>query len=141
MSESSPNSLTIQEAVKFLRRYGCNQDTQNNTTQDYPLLRQALLLIVKESEWENLGICADNPTQGLATVKNYLSAIGYQDSLTFEIPEDTADEPVYIKFNTQKMSFYLDSYSGNSRGVLVAIQGEDERVLGTYGYFPLDLFD
>lgn len=140
MSESSPNSLTIQEAVKFLQRYGCDTKPQNNTAQDYPLLRHALLLIIKESEWENLGICADNPTQGLAAVKSYLTAIGYQDSFEANIPDDLATEPVYIKFNTQKMSFYIDSYSGNSRGVLVAIQGEDERVLGTYGYFPLDLF-
>jgi len=141
MTESPVNSLTIEEAVKFLQRYGCNTDTQKNTAQDYPILRQALLLIVKESEWENLGVCADNPSQGLAAVRSYLSAIGYQDDFAAEIPDDLATEPVYIKFNTQKMSFYIDSYSGNSRGVLVAIQGEDERVLGTYGYFPLNLFD
>ncbi|ELS00461.1 protein of unknown function (DUF1824) [Xenococcus sp. PCC 7305] len=141
MSESPSNSLTIAEAVNFLKRYGCDRDRQNNSSADYPLLRQALLLIIKESEWENLGVCADNPNQGLAAVKSYLAAIGYQDNFVAEIPEDLLDEPVYIKFNTQKMSCYLDSYTGDYRGVLVAIQGEDERVLGTYGHFPLDLFE
>ena len=141
MSESPSNSLTIKEAVKFLQRYGCNPNPQGNTAEDYPLLRQALLLIVKESAWENLGVCADNPQQGLVAVKSYLAAFGYQDSFTEAIPEHLATEAVYLKFNTQKMSFYIDAYSGEYRGVLVAIQGEDERVVGTYGYFPLDLFE
>ena len=141
MSESPSNSLTIEESVKFLKRYGCNPNPQANVAEDYPFLRQALLLIVKESEWENLGVCADNPQQGLVAVKSYLSALGYQDSYTVNIPENLANEPVYIKFNTQKMSFYIDAYSGEYRGVLVAIQSEDDRVVGTYGYFPLDLFE
>ncbi len=141
MSESPSNSLTIEESVKFLKRYGCNPNPQANVAEDYPLLRQTLLLIVKESEWENLGVCADNPQQGLVAVKSYLSALGYQDSYAVNIPENLASEPVYIKFNTQKMSFYIDAYSGEYRGVLVAIQSEDDRVVGTYGYFPLDLFE
>ena len=141
MSESPRNSLTIEEAVKLLKRYGCNPHPQNNSPEDYPLLRQALLLIVKESDWENLGVCADHPQQGLAAVKSYLSAIGYQNSFAEDIPEHLVSEPVYLKFNTQKMDYYIDAYSGDYRGVLVAIQGEDERVVGTYGYFPLDLFE
>ena len=140
MSKSPSNSLTIEEAVKFLKRYGCNPNPQGNSSEDYPLLRQALLLVIKESEWENLGVCADNPQQGLAAVKSYLAAIGYQDSFSSNIPEHLTAESIYIKFNTQKMSFYIDAYSGEYRGVLVAIQGEDNRVAGTYGYFPLDLF-
>ncbi len=141
MSESPSNSLTIEESVKFLKRYGCNPKPQANFAEDYLFLRQTLLLIVKESEWENLGVCADNPQQGLAAVKSYLSALGYQDSYAANIPEHLATQPVYIKFNTQKMSFYIDAYSGEYRGVLVAIQSEDDRVVGTYGYFPLDLFE
>ncbi len=139
MSKSPRISLTIEEAVKFLRRYGCDPKSQDNR-QDYSLLRQALLLVIKESEWENLGVCADNPQQGLAAIKNYLAAFGYQESFSGNIPEHLATESIYIKLNTQKMSYYIDAYSGDYRGVLVAIQGEDERVIGTYGYFPLDLF-
>ncbi|MDJ0899116.1 MAG: DUF1824 family protein [Xenococcus sp. MO_188.B8] len=141
MSESPRNSLTIEEAVKFLKRYGCNPNPQDKPSEDYPLLHQALLLIVKESDWENLGVCADNPQQGLAAVKSYLAAFGYQDSFAEAVPDHLATEAIYIKFNTQKMSFYIDAYSGEYRGVLVAIQSEDDRVIGTYGYFPLDLFE
>ena len=140
MSKSPTNSLTIEEAVKFLRRYGCDPSLQNKGSQDNHLLRQALLLVIKESEWENLGVCADNPQQGLAALKGYLAAFGYQESFSGNIPEHLATESVYIKLNTQKMSYYIDAYSGDYRGVLVAIQGEDERIIGTYGYFPLDLF-
>lgn len=140
MSKSPRISLTIEEAVKFLRRYGCDPNSQDNSSQDYPLLRQALLLVIKESEWENLGVCADNPEQGLAAIESYLAAFGYKENVPRTIPEDLVKESIYIKFNTKKMSYYIDSYSGDCRGVLVAIQGEDERVIGTYGYFPLDLF-
>ena len=143
MSDILDNSFTIEEAVKFLKRYACNSNSQTNISEDYLLLRQALLLVVKESDWENLGVCADNPQQGLAAIKSYLSAFGYQDSqsnFAQDIPQHLATQSVYLKFNTQKMSCYIDAYSGEYRGVLVAIQTEDERVIGTYGYFPLDLF-
>ena len=61
MSDILGNSFTIEEAVKFLKRYGCNPNPQTNTSEDHLLLRQALLLVVKESDWENLGVCVDNP--------------------------------------------------------------------------------
>ena len=46
MTEFPSNSLTIEESVKFLKRYGCNPNPQANSSEDYPLLRQALLLIL-----------------------------------------------------------------------------------------------
>lgn len=144
MSDILGNSLTIEEAVKFLKRYGCNPNPENNTSEEYPILREALLLVIKESDWENLGVCADNPQQGLAAIKSYLSAFGYKDyknDFAKDIPQHLATQSVYLKFNTQKMSCYIDAYSGEYRGVLVAIQTEDERVMGTYGYFPLALFE
>ncbi|MDJ0594500.1 MAG: DUF1824 family protein [Pleurocapsa sp. MO_226.B13] len=48
--------------------------------------------------------------------------------------------PVYLKFSTQKMSYYSSEYTGEYRGVLVSIQSEDDLIAGTYGHFPLDLF-
>ncbi|MGL5033413.1 MAG: DUF1824 family protein, partial [Microcystaceae cyanobacterium] len=48
--------------------------------------------------------------------------------------------PVYLKFNTKKMSHYLDTYDGSYRGVLISCQMEDDNLTGTYGYFPLNLF-
>ena len=38
------------------------------------------------------------------------------------------------------MSYYLDDYIGKYRGVLVSCQSEDDKIVGTYGHFPLDLF-
>ncbi len=38
------------------------------------------------------------------------------------------------------MSYYLDQYTGEYRGVLVSCQSEDDLIAGTYGHFPLDLF-
>ncbi len=49
-------------------------------------------------------------------------------------------EPIYLKYNSQKQSYYFDEYTGEYRGVLVAVQGENEDIIGTYGHFPLDLF-
>lgn len=135
MAES--NSLTIAEAVNLLKVYSYSTDDKENSPQTLEQLRKALLLVAQESEWENIGICADNLTQGLDVLASYLKALGYRyDSQ--QHPESA--EPVYIKFNTRKMNYYVNSYTGNSRGVLVAMQGSEEAVLGTYGYFPLNLF-
>ena len=136
MAESN-STLTIAEAVKLLKVYSYSTDNQDNSPQKLKQLRKALLLVAQESEWENIGICADNLTRGLEALESYLKALGYSyDSQ--QHPESA--EPVYIKFNTRKMNYYVNSYTGNSRGVLVAMQGSEEAVLGTYGYFPLNLF-
>ena len=138
MSEPETNNLTIPEAVKLLKVYSCNTEPQNLDIKAIKL-RKALLLVAQESEWENIGICADNLTQGLNSLKNYLAALGYHYDFSPE-DKDISDESVYIKFNTQKMSYYTDKYLGSERGFLIATQGEEEAVLGTFGYFPLDLF-
>lgn len=136
MAES--NSLTIAEAVQLLKIYSYSTDNKENSPQTLEQLRKALVLVAQESEWENIGICADNSTQGIEALSKYLKALGYSYQFTQQPPESA--EPVYIKFNTRKMNYYVDSYAGNSRGVLVAMQGSEEAVLGTYGYFPLDFF-
>lgn len=132
------NSLTIAEAVKLLKLYSYSTDNKDNSPQTLEQLRKALLLVVQESEWENIGICADNLTQGIEALASYLKALGYNYDFTQQHPESA--EPVYIKFNTRTMNYYVNTYDDNSRGVLVATQGSEEAVLGTYGYFPLDLF-
>ena len=136
MAES--NSLTIAEAVKLLKLYSYSTDERDNSPQTLEQLQKALVLVAQESEWENIGICADNLTQGLEALASYLKALGYRYNFSQQHPESA--EPVYIKFNTRKMNYYVDSYTGSSRGVLVAVQGSEEAVLGTYGYFPLDFF-
>jgi Domain of unknown function (DUF1824) len=130
---------TIIEALKLLRSFSCNDNQSLLTAGEKDELRQALLLIVPLSDWQNLGICADNSQQGLVALAAYLERLGYRVNFALESTE-AIDEPVYIKFNSQKMSYYIDTYNGEYRGVLVACQGEDDRLNGTYGHFPLDLF-
>ena len=130
-------------AVKFLKIFSCTEPTPNLEPSQAQKLRTTLLLVTQEAEWENIGICADNLTQAITALQSYLQALGYKHNLDHQVKEQTEikpTEPVYIKFNTQKMSLYADSYTGNSRGVLVATQGAEESALGTFGYFPLDLF-
>jgi hypothetical protein len=138
-SETEAHQLAIAKAVKFLKIYSCQPtNIQTPSETEIKQLREALLLVARESEWENLGVCADNLQQGLNALQSYLTALGYSYDFVPEQAESAAS--VYIKFNTRKMNYYADSYTGNSRGVLVAMQGENEAIIGTYGYFPLDLF-
>ena len=129
---------SLSEAVKLLNRYSCGK-ISNDSPEDLQQLKDAIALVLPESSWENLGICADNFNQGWQALQSYLKALGYSRATMIDVPADP-DEPVYIKFNTQKMSYYTDTYRGSERGVLIATQGDEEAVLGTFGYFSLDLF-
>ena len=139
MSPSPKTNLTLDEALKILNLYSCAQVKNTEVPVEKEQLRQALLLVTSLSESENLGVCADDAQQGLTALKGYLEALGYQSNLEPN-PDSDNKEPVYIKFNTQKMSYYLDKYIGKYRGVLVSCQAEDDKIVGTYGHFPLDLF-
>ncbi|BAU66206.1 hypothetical protein STA3757_36090 [Stanieria sp. NIES-3757] len=140
MSQSLTSNLTLDQAVKLLKRYSCLPTQTVESEVQKEQLRTALLLVTKESEWENLGICAENTASAIAALRSYLEALGYKINFNLtEIPD--LNESVYLKFNTQKMSYYLDRYPGEYRGVLVSCQGEQENIIGTYGYFPLNLFE
>jgi len=101
-------------------------------------LRQAIAWICGESEAENLGICAGDQTSAEMALAQYLQGLGYGEAMATSAT--AIDGPVYLKCNTQSLKFYVDSYEGDYRGVLIACQTEDEALSGTYGYFPLDLF-
>lgn len=140
MSNQKNSSLNVEEALSILREYSCIQIKPVNSEAEKQKLRQALLLINGLSDYENLGICADNSHQGYGVLTSYLQGLGYEiklDSNSFS----TSDSPVYIKYNSQKMSHFLDSYTGTYRGVIVSCQSEDDNIVGTYGHFPLDLFN
>ena len=103
-------------------------------------MRQALVFLSQQADLVNLGICADTPELGLAALASYAKALGYSVAIA---PTDLTISiaPVYIKFNGQRQTYYLDSYTGTYRGVLVSCHSlVDESVSGTYGYLPLDLF-
>lgn len=140
MSDLNTSQFTVDQAVKLLKRYSCLPTQTVETEVQKEQLREALLLVTRESEWENLGICAENTASAIAALRSYLEALGYKSNIDLaEIPN--LNESVYLKFNTQKMSYYLDRYPGEYRGVLVSCQGEQENIIGTYGYFPLNLFE
>ena len=139
MSASQPTNLTLDQALKILNSYDCVKASNTETLVELEQVRNSLLLVTKLTTAQNLGICADNAQQGFAALGSYLAALGYQSD--FE-PDHVvqSSEPVYLKFSTQKMSYYLDQYTGSYRGVLISCQSENDLIAGTYGHFPLDLF-
>lgn len=141
MNQQNQASLTVEKAEKILKEYSCTDIKLVELDSEKALLRQALQLIVDLADYVNFGICAETTEQGFKALQEYLNGLGYNVSLdtqkTTEIPGS-----VYIKFNTNKQSYYLDSYTGNYRGVLVSCQSSArEDISGTYGHLPLDLFD
>jgi Tfp pilus assembly protein PilF len=133
-------------ALKLLKKYSCIENKLVESEADKEQLRQAIQMITSLSEYENLGICADNAKQGFTALSSYLKALGYTsnidiDTLSKSNISDISEKSIYIKYNTQKQTHYLDSYNGTYRGVLISCQGEDDKIVGTYGHFPLDLFN
>ena len=132
------NNLTVKEAQKILSRFSC-VDVQPLSESEKALIRQAILLLTSKSDYQNLGVCADSAAQGFLSLETYLQALGYESTLD-QADTTSSVGAVYIKFNTQKETYYLDSYMGKYRGVLVSCQSSDELINGTYGHLPLDLF-
>ena len=102
-------------------------------------VKTALLWLNEQSEYQTLGICADSLSEAEAALKGYVAALS--QPIQVDIPAQ--DGAVFLKFNTQKNAWYVDGYSGESRGVLVTYHTSEpalDDVNGTYGPFPLDLF-
>ena len=132
--------MDIAQAQKILSAFSCTETKTVNSPQEKEQLRQAVLLFGNLSDSQNLGICANTASEGFLILETYLKALGYP------IPADKPDitsivGPVYIKYNSMRGSWYLDSYIGQYRGVLVSCQSsENESINGLYGHLPLDLF-
>lgn len=131
--------LDPSDARQLLDSYSCVAPKIPASEIEARELRQALRAITARSESENLGVCADNSQQGYQSLVDYLKALGYR--VPFEITSlESIDRPIYIKFNTAKMTHYIKTYDGEYRGVLISCQSEEEAINGTYGHFPLNLF-
>lgn len=126
-------------AIAILKKYSCIETPEITSAAEREELRQNIVLACKEADWENIGICAENAMVAVASVRQYLKALGYKNDFEIDLTA-SADKPVYLKFNTQKMSHYLSDYEDKYRGVLIALQSDDEALTGTFGHFPLDLF-
>lgn len=132
--------MDLKQARQQLDQFSCIEQKTVETQEEKQQLQTALKTIAKESEWENLGICAENTKQAITAAKSYLTALGYDvEKVNFDQAQPL-DHPVYMKFSTKQMGFYQDNYTGEYRGVLVSCQAEDDLIAGTYGHFPLDLF-
>jgi Domain of unknown function (DUF1824) len=143
MSQPLSENLAIARAQKLLGAFSCLELKAVESAAEADGLRQALVLLSTQADFVNLGICADTPELGLAALASYAKALGYSVAIA---PTDITDmsaaiAPVYIKFNGQRQTYYLDSYTGTYRGVLVSCHSlVEDSVNGTYGYLPLDLF-
>lgn len=140
MSTHSLEPLDVKSARQLLGVFSCIESKAIESASEKALICQALLLFASLSDYLNLGICADTASEGLSALESYVKALGFEVNLN-QRDITSFGEPVYIKFNGQRQTYYLDSYTGSYRGVLVSCQSsQDESINGTYGYFPLDLF-
>lgn len=138
MSTHNSANLTIQEAQALLKPLNCLEIQPVLSELQKNQIRQALLLVAENSDYQILGICADTTAQGLSALKTYAEALGYQPNLNLTPIEDS----VYIKFNGNTGLCYIDSYMGEHRGVLVSCQSSFTGGINEmYGHLPLDLFD
>ncbi len=128
--------LTRKDAEKLLQQFICNDASPQPS--DSALIREALLLVASLSDYQILGICADNAEQGLRSLYSYSKALGYET-----IPEiATIPGATYIKYNPVRGRAYMEPYLGKHRGVLVSCQSDyTDGVNETFGHLPLDLFD
>lgn len=140
MSTQNLPHLTIDSALKILSAFSCKDSKSVESESEKLLLRQALLLLNDLSDYLNLGICADSADEGFSALESYLKALGYEATIN-QADSNSFNGSIYIKYNTEKQSYYLDSYTGDYRGVLVSCpSSQDESISGTYGHLPLNLF-
>lgn len=145
--KSVPKSLdpslansSLADALELLQSYSCKTPKLITSDPEKAKVQAAILLVTSSTDHQNLGICAADVPTGLTALANYAQALGYKFQPKAE--DQTAEiSPVYIKFNAQKQSYYLDAYPGDYRGVLLSCQSsEHESLNATFGHFPLDLF-
>ncbi len=137
MNLNSDRVINFEEAAELLALFSCIE-TKSVESEKASLI-QALQLFTSLSDYQNFGICADNSEQGFTALFNYLRGLEYEPPFNLaEVP--VINEPIYLKFTTKKATYHLDRYGDKYRGVLISCQSEDDRVNGTYGYLPLDLF-
>jgi hypothetical protein len=130
--------MTRTEAEEILRAFTCVEKTGVQPTQDYAVIRAAIAIVADLSDYQMLGICAEDAAAAVQAMQSYLTALGYE-----RVPEVNAVAgTVYVKFNPKSGQAYMKPYVGDHRGVLVSCQSAyDDGVNETFGHLPLDLFD
>ena len=139
MSPEPFDAAKLKAARQLLTKLGLQTQPADLTEKERQTVREALLWLNENSEYQTIGICADSLAEAEAALKGYVSALS--QPIQVNIPGRAG--AVFLKFNTLKNAWYIDDYSGSSRGVLVTYhtsEPEEDDVNGTYGPFPLDLF-
>jgi len=131
--------MNVAESLAILQSYSTTEIKFPQESTEKENLKNSIVQIASLSDWQNLGICSNTLAEGLSTLEKYLSALGYKIP-PIESKEIEEVSGVYIKYNTRKMTYIIEPYLGEYRGVLISYQGEDQTIARTYGYFPLDLF-
>ncbi|MGD1904741.1 MAG: DUF1824 family protein [Leptolyngbyaceae cyanobacterium] len=140
MVSTVPDAADIAVRRKALNRFSCLRVAPTLSPEEQGEIRETLLLFNALSEYQTLGICADDLATAQAALERYAIALGCPP---IKLALGERSGAVYLKFNTLKGAWYLDDYSETSRGVLVSYHGADpgaEELNGTYGPFPFDLF-
>jgi hypothetical protein len=140
MTVTDSNSVDYKALRKRLAQFSCLETPPELSETDKVEIRDALKAFNEAADYETLGVCADTLAIAQTALESYVAVLSRPVQLALE----SRNGPVFLKFNTLKGAWYLDSYTGASRGVLVsfhASEPEVDLVNGTYGPFPFDLFE
>ncbi|MEM6255308.1 MAG: DUF1824 family protein [Cyanobacteria bacterium P01_D01_bin.156] len=140
MLQLKPTPENIKKVRQQLAQFSCLVVPPKLSQNQKQELIDALLWFSELAEYETLGICTDTLAAGKAATEAYVEK--FARPINLDLPP--RDGAVYLKFNTLKGAWYLDDYSGPNRGVLVSFHSSEpeyDLVNGTYGPFPLNLFD
>jgi hypothetical protein len=130
--------MSLEQAHQLLRQFDCNRAATIDTS--FEQLRQAVLTVAHHSDYQILGICADDLTSGLAALQEYATALEYPVPAP-NVPAEGLVGSIYLKFNPKTAQVYADGYTGQYRGVLVSCQSAYSDGLNEmYGHLPLELF-
>ena len=136
---TSPSSATIAAARQRLGQFSRLTTPPRLSAVEATQVRDDIRSFSQWSDYQTLGICADTLDEGQSSLELFLAALGV--SVSLDLPPRKG--AIYLKFNTLKGAWYLDDYSGMSRGVLITFHTSEPELTelsGTYGPFPFDLF-
>jgi hypothetical protein len=140
MATPSPTAANITTARQRLTQFSCLTTPPTLSATEAEQVRADIGDFNEWSDYQTLGICASTLAEGKQAMESFLAALGV--AVALDLP--AREGPIYLKFNTLKGAWYLDNYSGPSRGVLITFHTSEPEVAelaGTYGPFPFTLFD
>ena len=151
MTELQPlphsEQLTAASVRRFLNQFVCFQTLPPLSELITEQVQRSLQFLVEQSDFQTFGICADSAQASETALNSYLSGLGYpqltESGIQIEAPADLdpAQTPVFMKYNLRNGKCYQEPYTGTARGVLITCHGAaQDDINGTYGHFPLNLF-